>query len=142
MNSIPKILEWCKEERDEAKRKSEAGLQKLGDGDTTAAQIDRTSQAIGRLNAFREVIAKLEDQEDNMEKTKLKAPAGKFRVVGVDLFDHSDYIQGDYGNLMEASHIATEKNAQRQTSTEDVYYVYDDEGKFIPVDTGSQSVEP
>lgn len=63
MNSIPKILEWCKEERDEAKRRTEVGLKKLGDqgGVTTAGQLDHTSQAIGRLNAFREVIAKLED---------------------------------------------------------------------------------
>ena len=27
---------------------------------------------------------------------ELKAPAGKFRVVGVDLFSHEDYLKGDY----------------------------------------------
>lgn len=63
MNSIPAILRWCKEERDEAKLESEAGIAKLVAKGcaTTAGQLDHTSQAIGRLNAFREFIAKLED---------------------------------------------------------------------------------
>ena len=29
---------------------------------------------------------------------ELKAPAGKFRVVGVDLFSHEDYLTGDYAS--------------------------------------------
>jgi hypothetical protein len=29
---------------------------------------------------------------------ELKAPAGKFRVVGLDLFSHEHYLMGDYGS--------------------------------------------
>jgi hypothetical protein len=36
----------------------------------------------------------------------LKAPAGKFRVVGVDLFSHEDYLKGDYASEAEAYKVA------------------------------------
>lgn len=63
--------------------------------------------------------------------TELKAPSGKFRVVGVDLFDHGDYLIDDYGTRGEAFNVADKHNKARTGSMDDVYYVYDDKGKYI-----------
>jgi hypothetical protein len=60
-----------------------------------------------------------------------RAPAGKFRVVGVDLFSHEDYLQADCGSQEEAFRIADEHNTKRSGSMDDVYYVYDDHGVYI-----------
>jgi len=63
--------------------------------------------------------------------TELRAPKGKIRVVGVDLFSHEDYLVGDYGSSETAFQIADEHNKKRAGSMDDVYYVYDDEGNYI-----------
>jgi hypothetical protein len=60
-----------------------------------------------------------------------KAPAGKFRVVVVDLFSHEDYLVQDYDSQEEAFKIADEHNTKRRGSMDDVYYVYDDHGTYI-----------
>lgn len=58
-------------------------------------------------------------------------PQGKFRVIGVDLFDHGDYIKKDCDTQGEAFKIADDHNRQRTGSMDDVYYVYDDQGKYL-----------
>lgn len=63
--------------------------------------------------------------------TELKAPSGKTRVVGVDLFDHGDYLVGDYDSRDEAFEVADSHNRRRKGSMDDVYYVYDDAGRYI-----------
>lgn len=63
--------------------------------------------------------------------TELKAPTGKTRVVGVDLFDHDDYLVGDYDSRDEAFRVADEHNTRRSGSMDNIYYVYDDEGHYI-----------
>ena len=63
--------------------------------------------------------------------TELRAPKGKTRVVWVDLFDHSDGVKGDYDNRDEAFSVADEYNKRRTGSMDTVYYVYDDEGRYI-----------
>ena len=60
-----------------------------------------------------------------------QAPAGKTRVIGVDLFDHGDYLVKDYDSQQEAFGVADEHNSQRSGSMDDVYYVYDEQGKYI-----------
>ena len=62
---------------------------------------------------------------------ELKAPAGKFRVVGVDLFSHEDYLKGDYASQAEAYKVADDHNTKRSGSMDDIYYVYDDQGTYI-----------
>jgi hypothetical protein len=61
----------------------------------------------------------------------LQASAGKFRIIGVDLFSHEDYLVGDYDSQPEAFKIADEYNTRRSGSMDDIYYVYDDRGKYI-----------
>jgi hypothetical protein len=63
--------------------------------------------------------------------TELRAPKGKFRVVGVDLFDHTDYLVGDYDQRKIAFATADGHNKRRRNNLSDVYYVYDDEGKYL-----------
>jgi hypothetical protein len=77
-----------------------------------------------------------------MERTELKAPTGKFRVVGVDLFDHGDYLVGDYDTTEEAFRIADDHNKARKGSMDDVYYVYNDQRKFLRNPAGNFGVSP
>lgn len=63
--------------------------------------------------------------------TELKAPLSKTRVVGVDLFDHEDYLVGDFDSQDEAFQKADDHNKARSGSMDDVYYVYDDQGNYI-----------
>lgn len=60
-----------------------------------------------------------------------KAPYGKTRVIVVDLFDHEDYLIKDCESQEEAFGLADEHNTKRSGSMDDVYYVYDDNGKYI-----------
>lgn len=62
---------------------------------------------------------------------ELKAPAGRFRVVGVDLFSHEDYLKRDYDSRAEACRVADDHNAKRSGSMDDICYVYDDQGTYI-----------
>jgi hypothetical protein len=63
--------------------------------------------------------------------TELKAPTGKTRVVGVDLFDHEDYLVGDYDTPEEAFGVADSHNTNRPGPMDDIYYVYNDQGRYI-----------
>lgn len=63
--------------------------------------------------------------------TTLKAPQGKFRIVGVDLFEHTGYLVGDYPNSDEAFAVADGHNKKRTGAMADVYYVYDDKGNYL-----------
>lgn len=61
-----------------------------------------------------------------MTDLTLKAPKGKFRVVGVDTFDGTDWVQGDYKTRDEAVKIAKEKGGTMLKT-----HVYDDKGNHI-----------
>lgn len=58
-------------------------------------------------------------------------PIGKFRVIGCDLFDHSDYVVKDCDTEDEAFELADDHNSQRTGSMSDVYYVYNDKGDYL-----------
>lgn len=60
------------------------------------------------------------------ELFKLRAPAGKFRVVCVDTFDGGDWVDGDYDTREAALKRAQEKGAPMLCA-----HVYDDQGKHI-----------
>ena len=66
-----------------------------------------------------------------MENTEKKAPDGKFRVIGIDLFSHEDYLLDDYDTEAEAFDVADKHNIARTGDMDDVYYVYDDQGKYV-----------
>ena len=58
-------------------------------------------------------------------------PAGKTRVIYVDLFSHEDGVVKDCDTQDEAFELADERNKQRSGSMDTVYYVYDDKGNYI-----------
>jgi hypothetical protein len=47
------------------------------------------------------------------QNVQLAAPAGRFRVVGVDLFSHEDYVVGDYEHQEDAFEVADAHNIKR-----------------------------
>lgn len=54
------------------------------------------------------------------------APKGKFRVIGVDTFDSSDWVSGDFDTQQEAVEHANEKGGVMLKT-----HVYDDNGNHI-----------
>lgn len=61
-----------------------------------------------------------------MTENKFKAPKNKFRVICVDTFDGTDWIEGDYNTKKEALDIA-KKTGGTMLKT----HVYDDTGQNI-----------
>ncbi len=57
---------------------------------------------------------------------ELKAPKGKFRVVGVDTFSSEDWIIGDFDTMPMAIKTADGKGGEMLKT-----HVYDDNGKHI-----------
>ena len=55
-----------------------------------------------------------------------KAPAGKFRVIGVDTFDGGDWVQGDFDTKDEALRVAQEKGGEMTKM-----HVYDERGHHV-----------
>lgn len=67
---------------------------------------------------------------------KLKALPGKFIVVGVDKFSYADWLEGTYDTAEQALKVARSKtNREKPLATDHsvatVYYVYDDQGKYL-----------
>lgn len=56
-----------------------------------------------------------------------RAPEGKFRVIGVDTFDGTDWVEGDFDTLAQAISRANEKASDTQMLK---MYVYDDRGAY------------
>ena len=56
----------------------------------------------------------------------LKAPKGKFRVVGVDTFAHEDWIVGDFADEKTAIETAKAKGGVMTKM-----HVYDDRGHHL-----------
>lgn len=61
-----------------------------------------------------------------MTDLELKAPFGKFRVIGVDTFDYTDWIYGDYDTIEEAKQKAEDEGGIMLKT-----HVYDDAGKHV-----------
>jgi len=59
-------------------------------------------------------------------RLELKAPKSKFRVIGVDTFDGTDWIDGNYPDKDEAIDAA-----KRSGGTMLKTHVYDDKGNHI-----------
>ena len=57
------------------------------------------------------------------EEFSRNAPKDMFRVVGVDTFDGSDWVEGDFKTLEEA-----EKHADKRGGVMLKMHVYDDQG--------------
>lgn len=56
----------------------------------------------------------------------LKAPKGKFRVVGVDTFDGGDWVEGDFKTKDLAFDHANKRGGEML-----MMHVYDDKGNHL-----------
>lgn len=73
------------------------------------------------------------------EIPELKAPKGKFRIVGIDKFEipgEGHWVVDDYDTLEEALKIAREKTREASKDATDssiatVFYVYDENGGYL-----------
>ncbi len=59
---------------------------------------------------------------------ELKAPKEMYRVVGVDTFDGTDWVWGDYANLEDAKAIVEYRAKKGGPMLK--YYAYDEQGKL------------
>ena len=57
---------------------------------------------------------------------ELQAPTGKYRTVGVDTFDGTDWVIGDYNTMGQAISAANSKGGAMLKT-----HVYDDVGQHI-----------
>lgn len=57
------------------------------------------------------------------------APKGKFRVIGVDTFDGTDWIEGDFDSEDEAFDASRKKGSTMLKT-----HVYDDKGNHLHSD--------
>lgn len=60
--------------------------------------------------------------------TRQTAPAGKFRIIGIDTFEGEEWLQADVDTLDEAKRIIREKTAGEQILK---MYVFDDAGTCL-----------
>lgn len=60
------------------------------------------------------------------ESFSRQAPAGKFRVVGVDTFEGSDWLENDCGTIEEAQKVANKKSGEMT-----MMYIYNDKGAYV-----------
>ena len=68
--------------------------------------------------------------------TVLEAPPGKFRVIGIDKWDNSDWLVGDFDSLdaaKEGALKAQKENAYAGSDKEHIgtHYIYNDRGNFL-----------
>lgn len=58
--------------------------------------------------------------------SELRAPRGKYRVIGVDTFDGTDWVVGDFDTLEVAVQRAREKGGEMLKT-----HVYNDHGEHL-----------
>ena len=68
----------------------------------------------------------IKNAADPNHRAVLKANPGKIRVVGVDTFDHGDWVYAEYDTLEEAV-VCAEAHGGTMLKT----HVYDDTGKHL-----------
>ncbi len=66
-----------------------------------------------------------------MYSAMFKAPEGKTRVIGTDLFTNTCYLFGDYQDEDEACGVTDNHNENRSSNTDDIFSAYDDQGNRI-----------
>ena len=130
-----------KEKKDEEMRLKKEMLYKIMDKVYDTIKFKETIETISNIQqkvitANFQIIDKNTDtidEYDNEEMIKInnreeqKATKGKFRVIGVDTFDHDDWIKGDYDTFEEARAVADKYDNEEMIKM----YIYDDMGKCL-----------
>ena len=68
-----------------------------------------------------------------LSRGRLRASPGRYRLIGVDLFDHwsSDFLIGDYDSLDNATEEAKARSAKYGGGGLTRYHVYSDTGEAV-----------
>ena len=84
----------------------------------------------------------LGDLERNIQRVARmkKSDAGKYKVLGIDKFDGSDWVHGEYNTADEALREARKMTKEAMglasgSSIATVYYAYDPQGRYLGGDT-------
>ncbi len=96
----------------------------------TAANLAK-EQGVPLDNIVSSLIGKMTDAG-----RKRRSDNGKCRVLGVDKFDGSDWIQGEYDTAEEALRVAREQTREAMALASDhsiatVYFAYDPQGTYL-----------
>ena len=104
------------------------------------SQIRETAGELNKIDPEGERITEHQIQTTirNMERVAamVKSPNGKCKVIGVDKFDYSDWVEAECNTPEEAIRLAEKltTEAKKHATSEDiatVYYAYDPEGNYI-----------
>ena len=84
----------------------------------------------------------LEELLENAERVHelRKSPKGGYKVLGIDKFDGTDWVEGIYNTVEEALSIARTRTSEASSLATDssiatVFYAYDPQGNYIGGDT-------
>ena len=86
-----------------------------------------------------ENINRLEKELQRVAEMR-KSNAGKYKVLGIDKFDGSDWVHGEYDTEDMALWEARKMTKEAMSSASDfsvatVYYAYDPQGRYLGGDT-------
>ncbi len=75
-----------------------------------------------------------EDNVDTIDKFTRKASLGKFRVLGYDQYDYSDYFIDEFDDLEQAMELLKKRASKANgtpTSFSDEYFIYTDKEEAL-----------
>lgn len=79
-----------------------------------------------------------------MDTFTRKASRGKYRVMGYDQYDYSDYFIDEFSSLEQAIELLKQRAAKSNafpTSFSDIYFVYNDQEQALYRGTFDQGIE-
>ncbi len=75
-----------------------------------------------------------EDKADTIDKFTRKASHGKYRVLGYDQYDYSDYFIDEFDHLEQAMELLKKRASKANgtpTSFSDEYFIYTDKEEAL-----------
>ena len=102
-----------------------------------AVQLNKENPDVETIT--REQIKAAQENAERVADLR-RSPKGKFRVLGIDRYDHSDWLEKECDTEEEAVTLAEEKtNAAKKSATDasiaTVFYAYSPKGEYIGGDT-------
>jgi hypothetical protein len=85
-----------------------------------------------------------EDNVDTIDKFIQKASLGKYRVLGYDQYDYTDYFIDESDSLEQAIELLKKRSSKANgtpTSFSDVYYIYNDKEEALYKGTFDDGIE-
>jgi hypothetical protein len=102
------------------------------DEQTVAAANDVAAESGISAEKLLKNLGKRCEEKMNMRKS----PDGKYKVIGVDMFEGDDWLEGKYKTKEKALEVARRKTKEAMKSASSatvatVYYAYDPQGNYL-----------